>query len=76
VPNKRIYRTGETLRTTGSVLDKKNIRRRVLIEEKLEDIGTQMETIPRTFLDWLAAQGRVLNSLSPLGTNAFKTMPI
>jgi hypothetical protein len=53
----------EKFKKTGSVLDKKKVRRRfVLTEEKLDEIGAQMETCPSKSLHRLAVQSGVSKS--------------
>ena len=37
-------------RETGSILDKRNVKRRVLTEQKLEEIGERLENSPQKLL--------------------------
>lgn len=64
VPCKRtVYRIVEKFRKTGSVLDKKKVRKRfVLTEEKLHEIGAQIETCPGKSLHRLAVKSGVSKS--------------
>ena len=77
VPCKRtVYRIVEKFRKTGSVLDKKKIRRRfVLTEEKLDEIGAQMETCPGKSLHRLAVKSGVSKSSAHRATKLLNLRP-
>jgi len=77
VPCKRtVYRIVEKFRETGSVLDKKKVRRRfVLTEEKLDEIGAQIETCPGKSLHRLAVKSGVSKSSAHRATKLLNLRP-
>lgn len=71
-----IYKTVERFRTTGSVLNKKKVRRRyVLTTEKLDEIGAQIETSPTKSLHLLAVQCGVSKASVQRATELLKLRP-
>lgn len=57
-----IYRTVQKFLITGLVLNVQKVRKSVLAEDKLHDIGAQMETNPRKPLCQLAVYSAVSHS--------------
>jgi hypothetical protein len=63
-----IYNTVRKLHSTESVLDKSNLKRDVLTEENLDDIGTRLEASPKNLLALTAHFGTKLLKLRPYKT--------
>jgi hypothetical protein len=64
------------LKTTGSMLDRKPDRKRnLLTEEKLDDIGTRLETSPRRSLIRLAQETCVSEKSASRATKLLKVRP-
>jgi hypothetical protein len=64
VPNRScVHKIVNNLRETGSLRDKRNeLKRQVLTEEKLDDIGARLENSPRKSLKRLAQEAGVSKS--------------
>jgi hypothetical protein len=67
-----IYNTVRKLHPTESVLDKSNLKRDVLTEEKLDDIGTRLEASPKNLS---ALQCELAKSTAHFGTKLLKLRP-
>ncbi|KAJ4433388.1 hypothetical protein ANN_15647 [Periplaneta americana] len=71
-----VHKIVNKFKTTGSVLDKKRRRRRhVLTEEKLDDIGAQLEQSPQKSLTQLAQQAGVSRTSAHNATKLLKCHP-
>ena len=64
------------LRETGSILDKKrNVKRHVLMEQKLEEIGERLENSPQKSLRRLAQETNISKALAWKATKLLKLKP-
>jgi hypothetical protein len=77
VPSTRgIHKLIDKVRSTGSLLDKKPARkRRVLTEEKLDEIGARLEHTPHKSLRCLAQEMGISKSSAATATKLLKLRP-